>query len=276
MTDQAAHGDPLERLAAAYAEHAQVTAVACAGSRATQLADAASDTDIYVYITAPISLAARAEIARGPRVELDNRFFEPGDEWLDATGRHYDVMFRATHWLEDQLDRVLRRHEASVGYSTAFWHNVRASTILYDRVGWFAAQQSRARGDYPEALRRAIIAKNRPLLAANLSSFSRQIELAIARDDPISVNHRAAAFLASLFDILFALNRVPHPGEKRLLEHARRLCPLRPPRLDQDVRAFLAAGQGSASTLECARRLAGAMEDLLCAEFPPVPETRRA
>jgi hypothetical protein len=48
------------------------------------------------------------------------------------------------------------------------------------------------------------------------------------RGDAVSVNHRAAAFLASAFDVIFALNRVLHPGEKRLVSYVEASCPLRP------------------------------------------------
>ncbi len=46
------------------------------------------------------------------------------------------------------------------------------------------------------------------------ASYLDQIKLAVKRNDPISVNHRIAAFMASYFDIIFALNKVYHPGEK--------------------------------------------------------------
>ena len=42
-------------------------------------------------------------------------------------------MYRTPDWIEERLERVLVRHEASVGYSTCFWHNVLHSTPLFDR-----------------------------------------------------------------------------------------------------------------------------------------------
>ena len=61
----------------------------------------------------------------------------------------------------------------------------------------------------------------------------------MARGDAITVNHRIAALLSSFFDILFAVNRVPHPGEKRLATIAAERCPLRPTDLDLQVDALL-------------------------------------
>jgi lactoylglutathione lyase len=77
--------------------------------------------------------------------------------------------------------------------------------------------QARARIPYPGQLQRAIIGKNYPLLRRNQSSYWHQIELALQRHDDVSVQHRLTALLASYFDIWFALERMPHPGEKRLL-----------------------------------------------------------
>jgi len=229
--DQGEAGVLARRLAERYAAMPTVEAVALGGSRATGGADASSDLDLYVYARGEVPAGVRASVARagGERLELDNRFFEPGDEWVDAaSGIHVDVMFRTTGWIKDQLDRVLVRHEASVGYSTCLWHNVREAVPLHDRAGWYAALAARAGAPYPEPLRRAIVAKNLPLLRRNLSSFLSQLERALVRGDAAAVNHRAAAFLASGFDVLFAVNRVLHPGEKRLVPYAEATCPLRP------------------------------------------------
>jgi hypothetical protein len=128
-------------------------------------------------------------------------------------------MYRSPKWIEDQLDRVLLRHEASVGYSTCFWFNVLHSAALVDREGWYQNLQQKSREPYPEKLRQAIVAKNWPILRRNQSAYRHQIELALARDDAFSIHHRVTALLASFFDIWFALERAPHPGEKRLLTH---------------------------------------------------------
>jgi predicted metal-dependent phosphoesterase TrpH len=67
------------------------------------------------------------------------------------------------------------------------------------------------------------------------SSYAHQIAAAEVRRDTVSLNHRVAALLASYFDVLFALNRVLHPGEKRLVEYAERTCAERPDHMGDDV-----------------------------------------
>src|SRR3712207_3263144 len=111
-----------------------------------------------------------------------------------------------------------------MGYSTAFWRSIRDARPLYERDAWHAALQRRARRPYPEELRRNIVALNRPYLRDHPFSYRYQTAKALERYDAVSVNHRVAAWLASYFDILFALNRVLHPGEKRLLEFVAREC----------------------------------------------------
>ncbi len=258
-----------ERVTRRFASLLQVEAVAQAGSRSSELADAESDIDLYVYVTEDIPLEVRAEIASGsPRAEVGNVIWEPGDEWLDAeTGTSVDVMYRQVRWIEEQLDRVLVRREASVGYSTCFWYNVLHSQTLFDRTGWFEALQRRTRQSYPEDLRRAIIAKNYPLLRRNQSSYLHQIELAVMREDIVSVNHRVTALLASYFDALFALNELPHPGEKRLIQHAEASCLKVPAKMEQQVRDLLeSVGRPESGTAEKVNALLDGLDELLLRE----------
>lgn len=242
-----------QHLAGRYAAHPSVLAVVLGGSVASGISTADSDIDLYVYSRGPVPLDFRASIPEtdGAPPEIGNAFWEPGDEWIDgATGIGVDVMFRDPRWIEEQLDRVLIRHEGSVGYSTCFWHNVATSVVLFDREGWFARLQERARVGYPEPLRRAIVAKNLPLLRHNQSSFRHQLARALSRGDRTSVNHRVAALLASIFDILFAANRLTHPGEKRLVEVLEARAAVLPRGFRGQVEAILeAAGQGSAELL---------------------------
>jgi len=258
--------DLARRLAAGFAALPAVEAVALGGSLAAGGADGASDVDLYVYGEVPPAPAERAALAAAGGdalgLELDNRNFEPGDEWIDGeSGIAVDVMYRTPAWIEGELDRVLVRHEARLGYSTCFWANVRSSRALFDRSGWFAALQARAAAPYPEPLRRAIVAKNLAVMARNQSSFLRQLERAAMRGDAVAVNHRLAAFLACAFDVLFAVNGEPHPGEKRLLAAAAVRCKLLPDGFLDGVERLL-AGAGEGAVAEAAGAVAEGLEAL--------------
>ena len=255
-----------QRIADRFAELSQVEAVTLAGSLTTGMAQPGSDIDLYVYQHGEIPPVARAAIVGDAEaLELDNRFWEPGDEWVDAeTGIHVDVMYRSLGWIDEQLDRTLRRHEAWVGYTTCFWHNVLTSQILFDRNGWFRERQQWADQPYPEPLRQAIVAKNHPILRRNLSSYRYQIKRAAGRGDFVSLNHRVAALLASYFDILFALNRLPHPGEKRLLAIACEQCEALPDGMETQVLALLrTAVEPGGRVVEQVDTLVDGLDDLL-------------
>lgn len=276
---------PVESLAVSlarrYAVFPGVAAVALGGSRAAGLAAPDADLDLYVYAEPVPPIHLRAALAgSSERRELDHHVWETGDAWVDgATGVVVDVTYRAPGWIEGELARVLDRHEASVGYSTAIWHNVRAARSLVDRDGWFAALQARARVPYPPALVRAIVAKNHPLLRRSLFSFLRQTEGAIARGDAVAVQHRLTAFFSSYLDVLFALNREPHPGEKRLVRYAEARSPRRPPDFAGRVEALLAAAAPPPDASALRRLAHGLIDDLdallqadgliSAAEFPP-------
>jgi hypothetical protein len=232
-------------LALRFQEFPTVEAVAWGGSQASVSGDRLSDIDLYVYTTASIPLAAREALVadmRSSRADLNLQLWDPGDEWYDAdTGIEVDVIYWTPDWIENQLDRVWRQHQASLGYTTCFWHTIYHSRCLYDRRGWFEGLQRQSQQPYPEALRQAVIAKNHSVLRRVIPSYASQIEKACRRKDLISINHRVAALLASYFDVVFALNRVLHPGEKRLLEWTLAHCAQVPSGLTEQVAALLQA-----------------------------------
>jgi catechol 2,3-dioxygenase-like lactoylglutathione lyase family enzyme/predicted nucleotidyltransferase len=212
-------GPIVQRLTHAFGELPQVVAVVLAGSRSAATSDPESDFDLYVYTLRDVPVAFRRALL-GDSAEIDNRFWEPGDEWTESsTGTQIDIMYRSPEWTEGQLDRALVRQEAALGYTTCFWYNVIHSKALFDPRGWYGQLQQRAHVPYAEGLRRAVVMKNWPVLRRNHSSYRRQIELALNRGDAVSVQHRVTALLASFFDVWFAVERQPHPGEKRLLSH---------------------------------------------------------
>ena len=68
-----------------------------------------------------------------------------------------------------------------------------------------------------------------------LPSFDGQIRKAEKRTDLVSVNHRLTEFLASYFDILFALNEMTHPGEKRMQSICSTECEILPEHFDENL-----------------------------------------
>ena len=116
--------DVIQRLTQAFGKLPQVLAVVLGGSRAAATSDVASDYDLYVYTVREVPVDFRRTLL-GESAEIDNRFWEPGDEWSDpSTGTHIDIMYRSPVWVKVQIERILSRHEASLGYTNCFWYNV--------------------------------------------------------------------------------------------------------------------------------------------------------
>ena len=233
------------RLADSFSKFPQVEAVAWAGSlTAGSAIDRASDIDLYVYVSQPILLSDRLNLVEAlggaSRADMDLDFWGPGDEWIDAsTGIEVDTMYWDPGWMEGVLAQTLEKHHASLGYTTCFWHSLLNARILFDRSGWLASFKQKYTRPYPEELRQAIIQRNRVVLRDVIPGYRNQVEKAVKRADLVSINHRVSALIASYFDILFAFNRVPHPGEKRLIEHAVRLCPRMPRNMVAQVETVL-------------------------------------
>lgn len=233
--------EALKDLVAALATRPEVEAVMLGGSRAAGRADARSDYDFYVYLSAPLALdVRRATLAPHlGEMEWDNRYWECEDDGELADGTEIELIWRDLGWIAAQLDSTLIRHEAGTGYTGCFVTNLAESRVLFDRSGQSEALIRRCRAPYPRPLAEAIVRKNFPLLADARPAYAHQIEKALARGDAVSVNHRVAALLASWFDLVFAACGLFHPGEKRLLDHLAEL-PDKPEGSDQTVRQLLA------------------------------------
>lgn len=226
-----------------FKQFSQVQAVALGGSVVSDKGEAGSDIDLYVFTTEIIPLEKRQDLVQqlgASKADLNLTFWDLGDEWVDkSSGIEVDIIYWDTKWIEDMLDGVLVKQQSWMGYTTCFWRSVKNAKILFDREGWLTKLKTKTQIVYPEKLRQSIIVKNHAVLRSVIPSYLNQIKKAIQRGDLVSLNHRVAALIASYFDIIFALNRVLHPGEKRLLETALVECEKLPVDMAQDITNIL-------------------------------------
>lgn len=251
-----------------------VEAVALGGSQTSGSLDQHSDIDVYVYLNSDIPLSAREEIVTrlgASKADLNLTFWDVGDEWFDLeSGIEVDMIYWDKAWIEEQLQRVVFSHQACMGYTTCFWQTVVDSKILFDRQGWFTELQKKYSIAYPEQLKQAIISKNYSLLRDVIPSYYNQIKKALDRRDLISVNHRLAALFESYFDVLYALNKVMNPGEKKVLPYVLKTCTQKPQNLQKQVEDMLqSAANGDKKLLEQLDLFLDDLDALLVADKMP-------
>ena len=215
----------------------QVEAIALGGSRATGRQDETSDYDVYVYITAPIPEEDRRKILTQycKYMEIGNSFWELEDDVTLNNGIDMDIIYRNLTDFEQTVTSVVMDCNPWNGYTTCMWHNLITSKIVLDKSGKLSNLQEKFRIPYPRKLKENIISNNMKLLSGMLPSFDTQIKKAENRGDLVSVNHRVTEFLASYFDILFALNEMTHPGEKRMQSICSAECRLLPRNFDENL-----------------------------------------
>lgn len=215
----------------------QVEAIALGGSRATGRNDAKSDYDVYIYLTGPVEETCRRTILSKycRYMEIGNTFWELEDDVTLLDGIDMDIIYRNLEDFARGIASVVDDCTAWNGYTTCMWHNLITSRILFDRTGRLQKLQARYQIPYPQKLKENIISRNMNLLSGMLPSFDTQIQKAENRGDLVSVNHRVTEFLASYFDILFALNEMTHPGEKRMQDICTKECTILPQYFDSNL-----------------------------------------
>jgi hypothetical protein len=103
-------------------------------------------------------------------------------------------------------------------------------------------------------------------------SLRNQIAGAVQKHDHIAVQHRTGAWMASYLDVVFAVNRVLHPGEKRQLSFIETECQVLPVAFVDDVRALVGGELAGRRLLEHLDRMVDRLDDLIAGEGVASPE----
>lgn len=221
----------------------EIKSIAIGGSCTAKTADLISDIDIYIFTESEIPIEIRKNIIKNvsSRYEIGAEYFGPGDEFLyDEINKVIDIMYWNKNWFETIVDNVWIKNYASNGYSTCFLYTLNNFSIVYDPDNWLTNLQNKIQTEYPARLQKNIIDRNLKLLKDKpFASYYEQIEKAIQRNDILSINHRITAFLVSYFDIIFAMNKLLHPGEKRLVKYAKNNCKILPENFEKNITEIL-------------------------------------
>lgn len=230
----------VEELFKELSELDEVEAIALGGSRAGDTFDEKSDYDVYLYCTGQVAEDIRRSILAKycSVMEIGNHFWEYEDNCTLNNGIDIDILYRNLEDFTSEVAAVVEGFQAHNGYTTCMWHNLRTCKIVYDRNGNLEKAKKRFEVPYPRQLKRNIIERNMKLLSAAMPAYQTQIAKAVKRGDAVSINHRTAAFMESYFDILFALNELTHPGEKRLVQLCKKTCRILPDRFEENIDAL--------------------------------------
>ena len=226
-----------------YKNFPHVKAIAIGGSSSAKTSDLISDVDIYVFTTGEIPVSERRNIVEkiSDKYEVGGEYFGSGDEFfVNNLNVQFDVMFWNVSWFESSVENAWVKHYVTNGYTTAFLYTLKNFEIIYDPSNWLQSLKEKVNTVYPNELQKNIIKRNIMLLKDKpFASYYEQVAKAIKRNDIVSVNHRISTFLASYFDIIFAVNKLLHPGEKRLVKYALANCQTLPKDFEANIEKLL-------------------------------------
>jgi hypothetical protein len=206
-----------------------VIAVSLGGSVGSGLADAASDLDFHVFWTEPLASLAERKTHLATIADEGSIIVRPGtaswdlEDWFAIGGRLVELIYIAWRDVEADVTQAYASGLTDAEFTTARLHNYAHGRAIHDPTGVLRATQERLNLTYPEATRDLLLRREPERLAMAL----KQLRVAQGRRDLLFVQHRRYTVQTIYFNLLFALNRLYHPGEKRLLKHAER-CKLRP------------------------------------------------
>ena len=215
----------------------EIQAIVLGGSRITNYSDNKADYDIYVYSENGVSQEIRQRILSkfSTYYEMSNNFWELEDNGIFKWGINFDIIYRNLQETVTRVADVVENYECHNGFTTCLWHNIINSEILFDNENIFAGIKKRFLVPYPKMLKKNIVKRNMDLLSDSIISYNKQISKSVHRRDYININNRLSAFFASYFDIIFAINELTHPGEKRIMEICLDKCKILPNNFEGNV-----------------------------------------
>lgn len=241
-----------ENLCKRYEKLEEVEALALGGSRSTNFNDENSDYDLYVYVTKIPSSDVRKEILLDTckHLEMNCAYWELEDDCILKDDIPIDIIYRNINDFDNSLDDIVFKHNATNAYTTCMWNNLLNSKILFDKDNKLTNLKEKYNVQYPLKLRQNIIQRDLELLSGMLCSYDEQILKAAKRKDIVSINHRIAAFLETYFNIIFALNNLTHPGEKRQLIISLNTCKVLPKDYEININKLLDSNNHQYASLE--------------------------
>ncbi len=219
--------DMAMRIVGAIAPMPGVVAASLGGSAASGMVDASSDLDLHVYWEDPLAQAAErleqlAAVADCGSVRVGLTSWGLEDQF-SVGGCPVELIYRRWEDMRADVERAYEQGLTGNGFTTAILYTIAHGRPLYDPTGELSATRDRLAEEFPEATHAALLCHQTPLLSFHLE----QLRRAQARGDLLFAQHVRFKVQMLFFDVLFTLNRLYHPGEKRLLDHSRR-CAIRP------------------------------------------------
>ena len=230
----------IEKLFEELSELPEVEAIALGGSRAGSNFDEKSDYDVYLYCNGTVDIETRREILSKycEVMELGNHFWEYEDNCVLKNGVDIDILYRNLDDFTNDVASVVEQCQERNGYTTCMWHNLHTCKVIYDENNRLTNAKKRFDVPYPAELKKNIIKRNMLLVCDGLPAYKDQVLKAAGRGDKISVIHRSAGFFESYFDIIFALNEMTHPGEKRMVSICAKECKILPEDFEKNINEY--------------------------------------